>query len=164
MKQLAIVMTVLAVLVLPLAAAAQDAHVAHAATAKFVEFPNVPPCAKGAVYQGDPASGPATIFIRSAAGCRIPLHWHTANETLMVVSGTARVGMKGQTPDTLRPGSYAFVPSKHHHNFVCPVACNFFLVSDAAFDIHYVDDAGGEIPMDQALKAKAAPAAAPKKP
>jgi quercetin dioxygenase-like cupin family protein len=153
-----------AALAAPLAATAQEAHAVHAAMAKFDVVPNIPECAKAAVAHGDPAAGPSVLLVRSTAACRIPRHWHTPNEQLMVVSGTARLGMKDQTAESLRPGDYAYVPSKHQHEFFCPAACSFFVVSDAPFDIHYVDDAGNEIPMAQALKAKAAPKAAPKKP
>ena len=35
------------------------------------------------------------------------------------------------------------------------MACTFFIASDAAFDIHYVDAAGKEISTEDALKSKA---------
>jgi hypothetical protein len=138
--------------------------VVHTAAAKFEAFPNMPDCFKGAVLHGDPATGPAIFIARSAAACRVPVHWHTPSENLMMVSGTARLAMKGQATETLRPNSYAFVPGHHQHQFTCPAACSFFVSSDGAFDIHYVDDTGKEITLEQALKAKApAPAAPPKK-
>jgi quercetin dioxygenase-like cupin family protein len=166
MKQAGRALAVLsAVLAWPLAAAAQDAHVTHAASAKYVVFPNVPECMTGAVLQGDPGTGPSIILIRGMAGCRIPRHWHAATETLMFVSGAARLGMKDQPPETLRAGSYALVPAKHPHDFACTAACSFFINADGPFDIHYVDDAGNEIPPEQALpKAKARPAGTAKKP
>jgi quercetin dioxygenase-like cupin family protein len=159
MKRAAVVLTVLAAALLgPLAAIAQEGHVAHAAGAKYEPFPNVPECVKGSVVHGDPATGPAIILIRGTAGCRIPRHWHTSNENVMLVSGSARIGMKGQPAETLRPGSYAFVPAKHQHEFACPTACSFFIAADGAFDIHYVDDAGNEIPPEKVLpKAKVKP-------
>jgi quercetin dioxygenase-like cupin family protein len=120
---------------------------------------------KGAVLQGDPGTGPSIILIKGAAACRIPRHWHTPTETIMFVSGTARLGMKGQPPETLRAGSYGYVPAKHTHEFSCTAACSFFLSADGPFDIHYVDDAGNEITPEQALpKAKAKPAGTAKKP
>jgi quercetin dioxygenase-like cupin family protein len=164
MKQAALALAVLCVVAWPLAAAAQEGHVNHAAGSKFEPFPNVPDCMTGAVRQGDPGTGPSIILIRGTAGCRIPRHWHTPNETVMFVSGSAKVTMKGQSPETLRAGSYAYVPAKHQHDFACPAACSFFISADGPFDIHYVDDAGNEIPPEQALpKAKAKPAGTAKK-
>jgi quercetin dioxygenase-like cupin family protein len=165
MKQAGRALAVLAAaLAWPVGLAAQEAHVTHVAGAKFAPFPNIPECVKGAVLQGDPGTGPSIILIRGMAGCRIPRHWHAATETLMFVSGAARLGMKGQPAETLRAGSYGVVPAKHPHDFACTAACSFFISADGPFDIHYVDDAGNEIPPEQALpKAKAKPAGAAKK-
>jgi len=144
--------------------AAQEAHVTHAAGAQFVAFPNLPDCMKGAVLRGDPATGPSIILSRGTAGCRIPHHWHTPNETLLFVSGNAGLAMKGQPPETLRAGDYVQVPAKHQHEFACTTACSFFVNADGPFDIHYVDDAGNEIPAEKVLpRPKAAPAGTEKK-
>jgi hypothetical protein len=40
------------------------------------------------------------------------------------------------------------------HQFTCISACTAFLASNAAFDIHYVDANGTEIPTEQALAKK----------
>lgn len=116
MKQAGRALAVLAAtLAWPVGLAAQEAHVTHVAGAKFAPFPNIPECVKGAVLQGDPGTGPSIILIRGMAGCHIPRHWHAATETLLFVSGAARLGMKGQPPETLRAGSYGVVPAKHQH-------------------------------------------------
>jgi hypothetical protein len=47
------------------------------------------------------------------------------------------------------------MPSHHVHQARCSRTCAFFSISDATFDIHYVDDAGKEISMDEALKKRA---------
>jgi quercetin dioxygenase-like cupin family protein len=165
MKQVGTALVVLTALAWPLTAAAQEMQVTHAAGAKYVAFPNVPECMKGAVLQGDPGTGPSIILIRGAAGCHIPRHWHTADETLMFVSGSARLAMKDQPPAILKAGSYAMVSAKHPHAFGCPAACSFFISANGPFDIHYVDDAGNEIPPEQALpKPKAKPAGTASKP
>ena len=167
MKKAGVVTAVLAAaLAGPLAAAAQEAHVTSAATAKLEPFPNLPDCVKGAAVHGNPSTGPSTLLVRATARCRIPRHWHSANESLMFISGTGQITMQGQPrPDTLRPGSFAYVPAKHQHAFFCPTACSFFVGSDAAFDIHYVDPSGNEIPFEKAVpKAGAKPAGMAKKP
>jgi hypothetical protein len=48
-------------------------------------------------------------------------------------------------------GGFAYIPPKHPHAFTCTTACTAFLSGDAAFDIHYLDKSGKEIPADQAL-------------
>ncbi len=87
------------------------------------------------------------------AGCIIPWHWHTPNEHLMVVSGVATIQMKGETPMTLRAGSFAMMPAHHVHQFRCMEDCVLYIYSDAAFDIHYINEQGMEISPDEALKA-----------
>jgi quercetin dioxygenase-like cupin family protein len=124
-------------------------------TLKFGPLPNIPACITGAGERGDPATGPSTLLLHFAASCRVPWHWHTANETLFIVSGTVRAGMKGAAkPMFLHAGDYAWLPAHNIHEARCVGAtpCTLFLESDAAFDIHYVDASGKEIPMSEALK------------
>ena len=95
------------------------------------------------------------IIFKGTAGCTIPWHWHTPIEHLMIVSGSAKVEMKdGGHTTTLGPGGYAMLPGKHLHQFTCTSRCMVFASSDAAFDIHYVDANGKEIPPDSALAKK----------
>jgi len=124
----------------------------NVAEMKFSQFPGMPECATGSVQSGDPAKGPSIIFAKSTPGCSFPWHWHTSNEHLMMVSGVARAEMKDGKPMTLRPGAFAMMPSKHVHRFSCTKACTLYVYSDAAFDIHYVDDQGKEIPSEEALR------------
>ncbi len=128
-----------------------------AATSKFVNFPSVPECTMGAVQRGDPSKGDATLLLKAKAGCKIPWHWHTADESLMMVSGRARVEMKDGSPAVLRAGDFLDLASKHVHQFTCLAPCLLFDVSTGApFDVHYVDASGNEIPPEQVLKAKPA--------
>ncbi|HEX8108905.1 MAG TPA: cupin domain-containing protein [Kofleriaceae bacterium] len=90
--------------------------------------------------------------MKTKTGCAVPWHWHTANEQLMIVDGTARVEMKDMgKPITLQAGGFA-MPSHHVHEFRCTQACTFLLYSDQKLDIHYVDPQGKEISPDEALK------------
>jgi quercetin dioxygenase-like cupin family protein len=113
-----------------------------------------------AVERGDPNKGPSTLLLKFKSGCVVPWHWHTANEQLMFVSGAGKAEMKGSPPQTLKSGDYVLLPSKHVHQFTCITSCLVFDVIDGAFDIHYVDKDGKEIPPVQVLKtpAKAKPA------
>ena len=149
---------VLAILVAPASqfARAEDkpAHAASPAS-EFVNFPGLPTCVKGSVKNGDPTKGGSVILAKATAGCLIPWHWHTANEQLFMSSGSAKVEMKDASPATLHAAGYLSLPAKGHHQFTCVAACTFFIASDAAFDIHYVDKDGKEISPDEALKSKA---------
>jgi quercetin dioxygenase-like cupin family protein len=125
----------------------------NTAEMKFVTFPGLPTCSHGSVLSGDPTKGPSTLYIKVAAGCSIPWHWHTPTEQLMMVNGTSHVDVKDGNPLTLRAGGFAMMPSRHVHQFRCQGACTFYIYSDGAFDIHYVDGQGTEISPADALKA-----------
>ena len=137
-------------------------------TLKFIQIPDMPACASAAILRGNPRSGPAWVLLKLASGCRVPWHWHTANEDLVVISGRGTVAMKEGPPLEFVPGAYSNLPSHHAHQASCSRDCLLFNAADAAFDVHYVDASGEEIPPKEALKqpAKAPkqPAKAPKKP
>ena len=56
--------------------AASEHRIVTPAEQKFVPFPNIPECAKGAVLHGDPNQGASTILVKSTGACTIPSHWH----------------------------------------------------------------------------------------
>jgi quercetin dioxygenase-like cupin family protein len=122
---------------------------------KFAPVPGIPGCATAAPVRGDPSKGPSVLLIKLAGGCRVPWHWHSANEQLMIVSGAGTLEMKDGKSLKLRPGAYAFLPNHQVHQASCSANCMFFNSSDGVFDVHYVDQAGKEITPDEALKSKA---------
>ncbi|MBI2687579.1 MAG: hypothetical protein HYX27_14810 [Acidobacteria bacterium] len=124
---------------------------------KLAGMPGMPACVTMAVENGDSSKGPSTIVFKAASRCTIPWHWHTPNEQLMMVKGSAKLEMKGGTATVVGPGGYAMLPSKHAHQFTCVSACTAFVHSDGPFDIHYVDADGKEITPDAALGTKKKP-------
>lgn len=120
---------------------------------KFAAVPGLPTCARGAVQSGDPTKGASIIFAKMPAGCSIPWHWHTPSEHVMIVRGAGRMEMKDGKPITLRAGGFALMASHHVHQFRCEQACQLYIYSDVAFDIHYVNKQGNEISPAEALKA-----------
>jgi quercetin dioxygenase-like cupin family protein len=133
----------------------------NVAEMKFGEVPGVPTCTTGAVQSGNPMNGAFIILAKVPPKCSIPWHWHTANENLMIVSGTARIDVKDGKSMTLQSGGFATMPAHHVHQFRCTTSCKFYLYSDGAFDIHYVDGKGTEISPDDALKGLKEKAAKP---
>jgi quercetin dioxygenase-like cupin family protein len=122
------------------------------AAMKFTPIPDMPACATAAILRGNPRSGPAWVLLKLASGCRVPWHWHTANESLVVISGRGTVEMKDAPPLQLAPGAYASLPSHHQHQATCTRSCLLFNAADAAFDIHYVDAKGEEVSLEKALQ------------
>src|SRR5436190_7533057 len=121
---------------------------------KLAPMAGLPSCISMAVESGDPSKGSSVIVFKGTAGCSIPWHWHTPTEHVMIVSGSAKVEMKGGSSATLGPGGYAMMSSKHVHQFTCTSACSAFVNSDGAFDIHYVDSNGKEVTPAAALGKK----------
>jgi quercetin dioxygenase-like cupin family protein len=124
-------------------------------TLVFTPIPDMPACASAAILRGNPRSGPAWVLLKLASGCRVPWHWHTANETLLVISGRGTLEMKDGPPLQFAPGAYASLPKHHAHRASCSRSCLLFNGADAAFDIHYVDASGQEISPDEALRPSA---------
>lgn len=125
----------------------------NVAEMKFTTIPPLPTCARGSVQSGDPGKGASVIFAKIAAGCLIPWHWHTPNEHVMLVSGVGRMDMKDGKPLVMRSGAFALMASHHVHQFTCLQACQLYIYSDVAFDIHYVNKQGNEITPAEAMKA-----------
>lgn len=147
---------VLAVLCfVPVSLVGQDAGgmaFAAAKTSKFVNLPGLPTCMTVAVQRGDPSKESAALLLKFTAGCVVPWHWHTAGEQLLLVSGTGKAEMKDGKPMGMHQGDYAYLPSKNIHQFTAVTAVMMLDIPDAAFDIHYVDKDGNEIPPEKALK------------
>jgi quercetin dioxygenase-like cupin family protein len=132
--------------------------VENVAEMKFVNFPNVPTCFTGAVEQGDPINGPSTILVKGMKGCEVPMHFHSAQEQVVMIEGKAQMLMRGGTPQVMKEGAFASAPPRSPHDFTCLSTCQFYVISDGKFDIHYVDDSGKEIPFVLAVKSLQKPA------
>lgn len=148
-----ILFTLLATFLFVSAAHAQSAmSYKPAATAQTGPMPILPACATAAVTDGDPAKPGSVIMIKIKAGCVIPQHWHSANERLIIVSGSGHAGMKGMSATALSAGDFIFLPAKGIHLFHAVTDVVLYDISDAPFDIHYVDAAGKEIAPAEAFK------------
>jgi quercetin dioxygenase-like cupin family protein len=117
----------------------------------FTTSPVLPDCYTYALERGDPKTGPSVTLSRLTAGCKVPWHLHSANAQVLFVSGTFQLTMKGQQPQTLRQGSYAYVPAKHQHEESCLDGCTYYVIREGAADVHYVDAGGKEISPEGAL-------------
>ncbi len=142
--------------VFPLAAAAQSDHpeAIKPDQLTYENMPELPKCLTVGVAQGDPMTGPSTVVLKFAAKCDSTMHWHSPNEQLVMVKGSGMFQLQGESPKPVTVGGYNAQPSKHNHRFMCGTGgeCLLYLFSDAKFDIHYVDDSGKEISLEQAEK------------
>jgi anti-sigma factor ChrR (cupin superfamily) len=73
-------------------------------------------------------------------GFHVPKHWHAANETHTVITGSFTVECNDQREE-LGPGSFNYMPSKMvHQAWTKPhEETVLFITSDAAWDVNWVN-------------------------
>ena len=89
----------------------------------------------------DPKTGATQLMIRSPKNYHAPRHWHTANETHTVISGTFIMKHDGGELQELRPGSFNYMPSKLvHEAWSKPDEGNLvFITVDGPWDLNVAD-------------------------
>ena len=104
---------------------------------KWVDAPDSPaPGVKMAVVQGDPSKGASHFFVKLPAGFSAPLHHHTPDHYVAVVTGTATYNVDGKDY-TLPPGSYFSFTGKKQHTTKCNEGadCVFFVDARGKWDL-----------------------------
>jgi len=102
------------------------------------------PGVKIADLWGNHATGAFGALIKFPAGFTAPMHTHTNDFKVVVVSGTWVHGPEGKPEVRLGPGSYVMQPGgNYRHTTLCDNAseCVFFVQSKGKFDLLPV---GGE--------------------
>ena len=96
-----------------------------------------------AVLRGDPTNGRSDVFLRTPANYRLPPHWHTSPEHMILISGELHVTYEGQKPSILKAGSYAYGPAKAKHEARCANAgpCVLFIAFESPIDAVLVEGA-----------------------
>ena len=89
-----------------------------------------------AVLHGDPAKNNVDIFLRLPPGSRIPRHWHTSVERMVLVAGEMHVVYDGHPRILLKPGTYAYGPAKLPHEAECRkgATCVLFIAFEQPVD------------------------------
>ena len=110
---------------------------------KWVDLdPTGAPGVKIADLWGDHAKGAYGAFFRLPAGFAVPLHTHTYDIKVVIVSGLYVQGPEGKPEFRLGPGSYFMQPGgNYRHTTSCDKAsdCVFFAESKGKFDLKLVD-------------------------
>jgi hypothetical protein len=99
------------------------------------------PGVKVATLWGSHEKGAFGAFFKLPAGFSAPLHTHTHDMKLVIVSGTYLQAPEGKPELRLGPGSYLMQPGgKYRHTTGCDKAseCLFFVESEGAFDLRPV--------------------------
>ena len=113
-----------------------------AADLKWEPLAGAPPGPMLATLWGDPTKGAYAAVEKFPAGFSAPLHTHSTDHKIVVISGTWIHGEEGKPEVRLPAGSYLFQPSNRRHTSACDKAseCIFFIESNRKFDIKMVEE------------------------
>lgn len=141
-----IVLIVVGLFMLAPAALAQGsaAVIWPAADIKWTDMQGGPPGVKTATLWGDMSKGAFGALIKFPAGTITPLHTHTHDMKVVVVSGTWIHTPEGKPPVNMTAGSYLMQPGgSYRHVTSCGQGseCLIFVESNGAFDLKPVEDA-----------------------
>lgn len=103
-----------------------------------------PPGVKVADLWGDHAKGTFGAIFRLPAGFAAPLHTHTYDMNVVILSGTYIQAPEGKPEFRLGPGSYFFQPGGNYRHITrCDTTseCVFFVESKGPFDLKPVQTA-----------------------
>ncbi|MGH9317669.1 MAG: DUF4437 domain-containing protein [Thermoanaerobaculia bacterium] len=91
---------------------------------------------------GDHTKGAYGALTKFPAGTTAPLHTHTSDMRIVVLSGTLVHGPEGKPEVKLGPGSYLKQPRNYRHSTTCDKAseCLFFIEGSGKFDIKMVEE------------------------
>lgn len=90
-----------------------------------------------AVIKGDPAKGAHEAFVKFPAGIEHPLHTHTNEIEMVIISGSLTYASEGGTPKKYAAGSFLRIPGGLKHGSTCDAGapCVFFQEMSGKFDV-----------------------------
>jgi anti-sigma factor ChrR (cupin superfamily) len=125
--------------------AASRLVVMPAADLKWTDLdPAGAPGVKVADLWGNHATGPFGALFKLPAGFAAPLHTHTHDMKVVIISGTYIQAPEGKPEFRLGPGSYFLQPGgNYRHTTTCDKAsdCLFFVEGKGPFDLKMVEAA-----------------------
>ena len=86
----------------------------------------------------DPKTHATSLLIRTPKAIHVRKHWHTANESHTMITGTATLACDGKKFE-LGPGGFNFMPAKMIHEAWLPANSLTFITVDGAWDINWVE-------------------------
>ena len=86
----------------------------------------------------DPRTHATSLLIRTPTAIHVRKHWHTANETHTLITGTAKFECEGKSAK-LGPGSFNYMPAKMVHEAWLPAGSLTFITVDGAWDVNWVE-------------------------
>lgn len=106
----------------------EDGQVTQLADAKWVAppLPGIPAGVMAAPLAVDAASGGSVGYAKIPTGTTFPMHWHSAAELTLIVSGKGTITIDGKA-SPVAAGTYFAIPPKAKHMFVCDAGADCIL-------------------------------------
>ena len=125
-----------------------------AAPPMFIELKDAKWSGDWAILRVDPVTKATQLLIRLEKNDRVPRHWHTANETITVISGTFIMECEGGKREVGKQGSFFYIPHKMiHQAWTAPdEGALLFITVDGAWDSNWVDNPSAASPAKDSVK------------
>lgn len=90
---------------------------------------------------GDAKQGPIVDLLKFAAGTKVPLHYHSANHVVTVLSGVLVIGNSAEDVKgtAVEAGGYFIIPSKTPHWTLATKETVISVSGDTPNDLHLVE-------------------------
>ena len=89
------------------------------------------------ILRVDPVTKSTQLLIRVPKQMHVPMHWHSANETHMVIRGNWTFEHEGMR-DQIGPGGFNYIPAKMRHQAWASNDALVFITVDSAWDVNWV--------------------------
>jgi quercetin dioxygenase-like cupin family protein len=90
-----------------------------------------------AILRVDPKTQATQLLIRVPKQMHVPWHWHSANETHTVITGTWVFEHEGMRHE-LKAGGFNYLPARMHHQAWASDDALVFITVDGAWDITWI--------------------------
>lgn len=121
----------------------KDLMVVKAANVKWEKADGLPEGVWVSHLTGESNAAPFVDMMKLARGTRIPLHWHSANHIVTVVSGTMVFGKEGKPDETggmeVGAGGFARITAKQPHWTFAKEDSIIVVSGDKENDMHWMD-------------------------
>ena len=91
---------------------------------------------RATVLQGNPEERYADVLMRIPANAKVPKHYHTSAERMVLIAGEFHIHPEGQDTVVMTEGTYAYGPALAHHSAECKDAgdCYLFIAFEEPVD------------------------------
>ena len=91
-----------------------------------------------AILRVDPRTQATQLLIRTPKGIHVRKHWHSANETHTMITGTASFACEGKRVE-VGPGGFNYMPAHMIHEAWLPAGSLTFITVDGAWNVNWVE-------------------------